>query len=123
MLSNFNEWIVEEFAGGPFTALIIVLAIGEETVEPVASTYLHVIGDEVEWRAMLKMLSGAPGKWNAVAFFVSRGAGGPVPDAVAKIRLLEQEELVRADRLELNHGAFFDKKGRRMMIEELDQSS
>ena len=119
MLSDFNDWIVEEFQRGPFTAMIIVLTIGEETVEPVASTYLHVIGDEVDWRDMRRMLNGAPKKWNAVAFFASREGNGPVPDLVAKVRLLDIEERVHADRLELNNGAFFDAKGRRMMVEEL----
>ena len=119
MLADFNEWIAEEFERGPFTALIIVLTIGGETVEPVASTYLHVIGDEVEWRDMRSMLNGAPKKWNAAAFFASREANGPVPDRLAKVRLLEIEERVHGNRLELNNGAFFDKGGRRMLVEEL----
>jgi hypothetical protein len=48
----------------------------------------------------------------------SREKGGPVPDRLAKVRLLDLEERVGANRLELNNGAFFDKKGRRMQIEE-----
>ncbi len=120
MSADFDKWIVDEFARGPFTALILVLDIGEETVEPVASTYLHVIGDEVGWADMRKMLNGAPHKWNAAAFFASRNTGaGPVPDSLAKVRLLDIEERVTADRLELNNGAFFDKRGRRMVVEEI----
>jgi hypothetical protein len=120
MLADFNDWIVDEFERGPFTAMIIVLMIGAETVEPVASTYLHVIGDEVDWRDMRRMLNGAPKKWNAVAFFASREGNGPVPDLLAKVRLLEIEERVQGNRLELNNGAFFDTKGRRMLVEELE---
>lgn len=122
MLPDFDEWIAEEFARGPFTVLILVLDIGELTAEPVASTYLHVIGDEVRWAEMRKMLSGAPNKWNAAAFFPSREAGGPVADRIARVRLLDVEERVNADRLELNKGAFFDRKGRRMLIEEAEAS-
>jgi hypothetical protein len=121
MLPDFDDWIREEFARGPFTALILVLDVGDETVEPVASTYLHVIGDEIGWAAMRDMLKGAPNRWNAAAFFVSRGEkGGPVPDRVAKVRLLDTEERVRADRLTLNDSAFFDARGRRMIVEEAD---
>jgi hypothetical protein len=119
MLPDFDEWIGQEFARGPFTALILVLQIGEDSVEPVASTYLHVIGDEVDWAAMRRLLDGAPHQWNAAAFFVSRGeAGGPVADRLAKIRLADMEEKVKADRLELNNAGFFDNRGRRMMVEE-----
>jgi hypothetical protein len=117
MRADFDEWIAGEFGRGPFTALILVLQVGELTAEPVASTYLHVIGDEVRWADMRKLLGGAPNKWNAVAFFASRDKGGPVPDRIAKVRLLDVEERVNADRLELNKGAFFDKKGRRLEIE------
>ena len=121
MPADFDEWIVEEFARGPFTALVLVVEIGKDTVEPVASTYLHVIGNEVEWSTMRAMLRGAPHQWNAVAFFVSRGEdGGAIPDRLAKLRLLDAEERVRADRLELNNGAFFDRNGRRMLVEEVD---
>jgi len=118
MQADFHQWIAEEFTRGPFTALILVLDIEELTAEPVASTYLHVIGDEVHWADMRKLLGGAPHKWNAAAFFPSREKGGPVPDRLAKVRLLDLEERVGANRLELNNGAFFDKKGRRMQIEE-----
>jgi hypothetical protein len=121
MLPDFNDWIGEEFAHGPFTALILVLDVGDETVEPLASTYLHVIGDEIDWKAMHRLLSGAPHKWNAAAFFVSRNEhGGPVADRLAKLRLADTEEKVKADRLELNNSAFFDRSGRRMMIEEAE---
>jgi hypothetical protein len=121
MLPDFDDWIREEFARGPFTALILVLDVGDETVEPVASTYLHVIGDEIGWATMRDMLKGAPNRWNAAAFFATRGEkGGPVADMLAKVRLLDTEERVRADRLVLNDSAFFDAKGRRMIVEEAD---
>ncbi len=123
MLADFNEWIAEEFAHGPFTALILVVDIGDETIEPVASTYLHIIGDEVDWSAMRGLLKGAPNKWNAAAFFVSRdGTSGPISDRLAKLRLLDTEERVRVDRMELNKGAFFDISGRRMQVEEMGET-
>jgi hypothetical protein len=119
MLRDFDEWITEEFERGAFTALILVLDVGEETAEPVASTYLHVIGDDIDWRAMRTLLDGAPQSWNAAAFFVSRSEkGGPVSDRLAKIRLTDIGDKVKADRLALNTGAFFNRDGRRMLIEE-----
>ena len=121
MLVDFDQWISEEFGRGPFTALILVLEIGERTVEAVASTYLHVLGNEIDWPTMKGLLSGAPHRWNAAAVFASRDeTGGPVPDRLAKLRLADTEERVRADRLELNRGAFFNSDGRRMTVEEED---
>lgn len=121
MPPDFDQWIAEEFARGPFTALILVLDVGEESIEPVASTYLHVIGDDVDWRAMRRLLRGAPHQWNAAAFFASRAEkGGPVPDRLARLRLMDTEERVRADRLELNNAAFFNGEGRRMRVEEIE---
>lgn len=119
MLPDFDDWIVEEFARGPFTALILVFEVGDDSVDPVASTYLHIIGDEVDWAAMRRLLKGAPNRWNAVAFFVSRDPKtGPISDRLAKLRLLDTEERVKGNRLELNQSAFFDNRGRRMQVEE-----
>ena len=46
----FDGWIAAEFAErGAFTALVILLDIDGHKVMPLCSTYLSVIGDEVDW--------------------------------------------------------------------------
>ena len=44
--------------------------------------------------------------------------GGPLDNAAAREKLREIEERVKAERLALNEGFFFDRHGRRMMVEE-----
>lgn len=118
MALHFDEWVQEEFAKGPFTALIMLVEIGNESVEPVASTFLHVVGDEIDWFAMKGMLDGAPHPWHGAAFFPARlPAAGPISDDLARLRLLDLKEQVTANRLALNDGAFFDGLGRALKVE------
>jgi hypothetical protein len=119
MAQHFDEWIRQEFGKGPFTVLIMLVEIGEESVEPVASSFLHVIGDDVDWFAMKAMLDRAPHGWQGAAFFPVRLAeAGPIADELARLKLLDLKEKVTADRLELNKGGFFDRLGRLIQIEE-----
>lgn len=123
MALHFDEWIRQEFGKGPFTALIMLVEIGEGSVEPVASTFLHVIGDEVDWFAMQATLDQAPHPWQGAAFFPARlAASGPISDELARLRLHDLKQQVIEDRLALNKGAFFDRLGRLMQIEE-DQAA
>ena len=119
MALHFDEWLREEFGKGPFTVLIMLVEIGDESVEPVASTFLHVIGDEIDWFAMKAMLGQAPHAWHGAAFFPARlPEPGPISDELARLRLYDLKGKVTADRLTLNNGAFFDGLGRLMKIEE-----
>ena len=123
MALHFDEWIKQEFGKGPFTVLIMLVEIGEGSVEPVASTFLHVIGDDVDWFAMKTTLDQAPHPWHGAAFFPARLAEpGPISDELARLRLHDLKQQVIEDRLALNRGAFFDGLGRLMQIEE-DQPS
>jgi hypothetical protein len=118
MKLHFDEWVEEEFGKGPFTVLIVLVEIGEESVEPLASSFLHVIGDDIDWFAMKAMLDQAPHSWNGAAFFPARLAEpGPISDALARLRLQDLQEQIAADRLTLNTGAFFDSLGRAIKIE------
>ena len=51
--TDFEPWLAGAFAeSGPFTALIVLLRIGEAQVTPLCSTYVNVIGAEVDWSDM-----------------------------------------------------------------------
>jgi hypothetical protein len=121
MALHFDEWVQEEFSKGPFTVLILLVEIRQESVEPVASSFLHVIGDDVDWFAMKAMLDQAPHAWQGAAFFPARlDAPGPISDELARLRLYDLQQQVAADRLKLNEGAFFDGLGRFIKIEEAE---
>ena len=48
--TDFDTWLAGRFAdGGAFTALIVILSAAGTAVEPVASTYAHVIGSDIAW--------------------------------------------------------------------------
>lgn len=118
--TDFDGWVVEEFRRSEgFTALVILVAIGDLAITPLRSTFVHVIGDDIDWTQVETMLAGAGVAWNGVVFSpLSDAEGGPVDDghARAALRMLELE--VRADRLRINDAHFFDRLGRRMKVEE-----
>jgi len=120
--NDFGRWIAEEFAAiGSFTALIVLVEISGTQVTPLCSTYVNVIGDEIEWSDMTVLFAGAGAPWSGAAFFPVTGAdGGPVDNPTARIRLRELETRVDENRLVLNEGHFFDAWGRRMKIEEVE---
>jgi hypothetical protein len=119
--SDFEQWVAREFAEiGAFTALAILVEIGETQVTPLRSTYFNVVGDDVEWSDIVAMFAGAGTEWDGAAFlpFVASD-GGPLDNPAARRRLRDLEMRVDDDRLVLNEGQFFDKWGRRMKIEEV----
>jgi hypothetical protein len=117
---EFNDWIVSEFdERGAFTALVVLVEIGERSITPLASTYLNVIGTEVDWLEIQALFAGAGVKWDGASFYPATAPeGGPLDNAAAREQLREIEERVKAERLALNEGFFFDRHGRRMMVEE-----
>lgn len=118
--TTFDEWVIDEFGrSGGFTALVILLAIGDLSVTPLRSTFFHVIGDEIDWASTSQLLAGSGVSWDGVVFQTLQAkGGGPVSDddARAKLRLLEKR--IVEDRMTINQGHFFDNWGRRMKIEE-----
>ena len=118
--TDFDAWIAEEFARkGAFTALAVLVEIGELTVTPLASTYFNVIGDETDWGEITVMFAGAGRSWDGASFYALTATdGGPVDNPSARLKLKELETRIDDDRLVLNEGHFFDKWGRRMMVEE-----
>ena len=68
--TDFEAWLAEAHAAtGDFTALIVLLRIGDTQVSPICSTYVNVIGPDVSWGDMTTMLAGAGQSWDGVAFF------------------------------------------------------
>ena len=118
-VTDFDEWLVESFARtGGFTVLIVLVEIGETTASPVASSYLHVIGDETRWPDMVRLLEAAGAGWNGAAFYQADRAG-LVTDAVARRRLQDLMRHLEGDRSLLKHAEFFDRRGLRLKIEEI----
>lgn len=117
---SFDAWAAGEFArSGGFTALVILVAIGNLSVVPLKSTYFHVIGEDIDWIQVEALLTGSGVSWDGAVFkSITDKDGGPVTDdkARAALRLLEQQ--VVANRLSINDAHFFDGLGRRMQVEE-----
>jgi hypothetical protein len=118
-ITDFDDWLVETFARvGSFTMLIVLVEIGETMVSPLASSYLHVIGDETRWTDMVDLLSGAGAAWNGAAFFQA-DRGGLVDDDTARQRLSSLAQHLEKDRSLLTHSEFFNAQGLRLKIEEV----
>jgi hypothetical protein len=116
-VTDFDEWLALTFAcTGGFTVLIVLLDIGEATADPLASSYLHVIGDDTRWPDMVRLFEEAGAAWNGAAFFQADRAG-LVTDAVARQRLQELTRHIEGDRSLLKHAEFFDARGLRLKIE------
>lgn len=119
-ISQFDDWVIDEYRRtGGFTALIILVAIGNFTVAPLRSAFVHVIGDEINWIELSRLLSSAGVNWDGVLLETrSAEEGGPVEDLDAKVELRSLEKRVVEDRNTINDGHFFDKWGRRLKVEE-----
>jgi len=117
--TDFDDWLVETFTRvGSFTMLIVLVEIGETSVSLLASSYLHVIGNETRWTDMTDLLSGSSVSWNGAAFFQG-DRGGLVDDATARQRLLSLTRHLEKDRSILTHSEFFNAQGLRLKIEEI----
>lgn len=119
--TEFDTWLADMVGKhGEFTVLVILAQIGERSVVPLCSTYLHVIGDEIEWEEVRTLFADSGHAWNGAAFFPTKARnGGPVDKETARQRLAELEAKVTADRMTFNEGHFFDTLGRRIEIEPL----
>ena len=119
--TDFDRWITEEFAAtGSFTALVVLVEIAGIKVTPLCSTYLNVIGDEVDWGEITVLFAGAGRAWDGASFYPVTGPHGPLDNPNARLKLRELEARLDDDRLVLNEGHFFDKWGRHMKIEEVE---
>ncbi len=119
--TDFERWLPSAFAEmGAFTALVVLVDIEGTRVTPLCSTYFNVIGDEIAWDDIVLMFAGSGADWDGAAFFPATGAaGGPLDNPTARLRLRALEARLAEDRLVLNEGRFFDRRGRRLKIEEV----
>ncbi|MEP9349091.1 hypothetical protein [Xanthobacter sp. KR7-225] len=117
---DFSQWLAEAYAQeGDFTALVVLVAIGETRVSPLASTFLTFVGDAVGWAEIAGLFAGAKKAWDGVSFFPVLDADGPLENAEARARLRRLEARIAEDRLVLNEGAFFDAWGRKLKVEQI----
>lgn len=117
--TEFDTWLRERYRdGGAFTALIVLVSIGELSVDLLRSTHLHVIGDEIGWDEIVRMFESAGVPWNGVVFTEASGPDGLVLDDDSKRQLADLVRRLNEDRLVLNDGHFFDRVGRRLRIAE-----
>jgi hypothetical protein len=123
--AEFESWIEERYAATDgFTALILLLAIGSDKIEPISCSFVHVIGDEVRWADMKTMLDASRRKWQGAAIFAeSPPGGGPLIDIVAKARLQERIDAVTFDRMVLNEAGLFDTRGRAFRIDPIEHDA
>ena len=117
--TEFDAWLADMVAEhGEFTVLVILVQIAGAAVTPLCSTYLHVIGSEVDWSEIVVMFAGSGHTWDGAALFPTKAArGGPVDNPTAHRRLRELEQKVAEDRMTLNDGHFFDVRGRRIRVD------
>lgn len=116
--TDFDDWLSEAFDRvGAFTMLIILFNVEEAAVTPVASSYLHVLGDETRWTDMISLFSGSGASWNAAAFFQG-DRDGLIDDATARWRLSSLTRHLKKDPLLVNQGEFFNAQGLRLKLEE-----
>lgn len=122
--TEFDQWLAEMVREhGQFTVLVLLTAIGEGSVEPLCSTYMHVIGDEIAWDEIKVMFAGSGQSWDGAAFFPTKAqSSGPVDNPTARLRLAELETKVSENRMILNDGHFFDTEGRRIRIDPVADS-
>jgi len=116
--TDFDDWLVETFeSAGSFTMLIVLVDIGETTVSLLASSYLHIVGDETRWQDMLNMFAGSGAEWNGAVFYRA-DRNGLIDDALAKTRLQSLTRHMEGDLSLIQHGEFFNHEGLRMQIDE-----
>ncbi len=117
--TDFDDWVITTFDDvGSFTMLFVLVTIGDTSVEPLRSAYLHVIGDELRWPDMVSLFAGAGVEWSGAVFFRA-GREGLVPDHQAKSRLATLTAKLHEDRSLIRDGEFFNGDGLRLSIEEV----
>lgn len=117
--TDFDEWLAATHREvGDFTVLFVLMAIGETSVTPLRSAWLHVVGDETRWPDMARLFAGAGVAWSGVVFWRA-GREGLVPDAEARVRLNALTRKLHEDRTLIRDGDFFNADGLRLGLEEM----
>lgn len=116
--ADFDAWVEERIAATEgFTAIVMLLALSNQSIEPISCSYIDMVGDDMHWSELKALLDETGQRWDAVAIFAeSAPGGGPVVDVVARARLQAHVDDVMADGLALNDGDMFDTLGRAIRI-------
>lgn len=122
MSTDFDCWLENQFiTSGPFTALIILVKIEGTTIWPLGSSYATVIGSDLHWPDIRRLLDQSKLPWNGTAMFPAfSDGGGPLSDGSARQRLADVQQRVIADHSVINEGFFFDRHGRMMQLEDAE---
>jgi len=119
METDFDEWLAATHReAGDFTVLFVLVEIGETSVVPLRSAWLHVVGDETRWPEMVALFAGAGVAWSGVVFWRA-GREGLVPDAEARARLNALTRKLHEDRTLIRDGEFFNAEGLRLQLEDM----
>lgn len=123
--TQFDAWFETRYAETQgFTALVLLIVFAGVKVNAVSCSYVHVVGDELDWQQMRGLFDRSGRNWDAVAIFAEASpGGGPLIDLVARARLQERITEVTADRMRLNEAGFFDKKGRKIRIDPVEEET
>lgn len=119
--TDFDRWLAARYGESDgFTALMLLVAIGNAGVRMLSCAYLHVIGTETPWAEMRALVDQSKHRWDGLALFAeSAPGGGPLVDVVAAARLQERINEVTANRMALNEAGFFDRHGRAIRIDPI----
>ena len=70
MVIDFDHWLESQFAAsGPCTALIVLVKIESTTIWPLGSSYATVIGSELHWPGMRRLLDSSKLPWSGMVIF------------------------------------------------------
>lgn len=117
--TDFDEWLAAAHReSGDFTMLFVLMEIGETSVTPLRSAWLHVVGDETRWPEMVTLFGGAGVHWSGVVFWRA-GREGLVPDVEARARLNALTRKLQEDRKLIREGDFFNADGLRLELEDM----
>ena len=119
---TFDAWLREEFArsSGGFTALVVLVGIGTSSVTPLRSTWLQIVGADLDWKGIAARFTAGGTDWDGACFGVRRGpGGGPLSEPAARAALEALGRALVADRHVLNREHFFNRYGKRIKVEEI----
>ena len=122
LLTDFDDWLETAFdETGAFTILVVLVGIADISVDLLRSTHLHVVGNETRWHDLVALFAGAGVPWSGAVFFRA-GREGLVEDAVAKRRLSALTRHLHEDRSTIRDGAFFNRDGMRLRLDDVQPS-
>ncbi len=119
---TFDTWIRHTFAErtGGFTVLAVLVGIGTSSVTPLRSTWISVVGLDLDWKGLSARFDAGGHDWDGACLAARRRPeGGPLGEPAARAALAALGEALVADRHVLNREFFFNRYGQRVRVEEM----